>query len=336
MSTKLNLAFVCSLGLTLLACSSGDSGSPAQATDPVVGQPDRGGAGQTPSSDEPQVLTGVFLDSPVANIDYRTASRVAVTNAKGEFSYLPGERVTFAIGDLALPAVAAAPIVTPLDMSTEERINDEVTNIIRLLQSLDVDGNPENGITISEQAKLNATQVIFAQTIADFAASTAVTQLLPNAGLTITRIGLIPVIDAISHLESQLARLQDTIDPGADGDPVTPDTRPYDPASPSGLWVLEATAENGLESPILVSFVSDDNLLVTRRCSVDGQMTDVLLQGTWQYNDSNGVISTFIVRSADQVCDSNTGDVFSTRRLSWRDGTLQALSPDGQVYPFSR
>ncbi|GAA3948897.1 hypothetical protein [Allohahella marinimesophila] len=336
MSFPLNVFLAASIALSLIACSSSDNDSdPVQNSDPVAQQPDRSGAGQTPPG-EPQVLTGVFLDSPVANIDYRTASRSGVTSAQGEFTYLPGESVTFAIGDLALPEVTAAPVVTPLDMSADATINDEVTNIIRLLQSLDVDGNPENGITISEQAKLNATQVIFAQTVADFAASTAVTQLLPNSGLSIIRIGLIPVIDAISHLEAQLARLEGSIDPGADGDPVTPDTRPYDPASPSGLWVLEPTAENGLASAVLVSFVSDDNLLVTRRCLVNGAMTDVLLQGTWQFNTGNGVISTFIVRSADQVCDDNSDDVFSTRRLRWQDGTLQALSVEGEAYPFDR
>jgi len=55
-----------------------------------------GGGGDSSSS----ALTGTFVDSPVINIGYRTATQNGNTNSRGEFRYLAGERVTFFIGDL--------------------------------------------------------------------------------------------------------------------------------------------------------------------------------------------------------------------------------------------
>ena len=44
-------------------------------------------------SDSPSTLTGVFIDSPVINIGYRTATQNGDTNSRGEFKYLAGETV---------------------------------------------------------------------------------------------------------------------------------------------------------------------------------------------------------------------------------------------------
>ena len=98
-------------------------------------------------------LVGVFSDSPVGGINFSTPTISGVTDADGSFRYRDGETVIFSIGNLALPAVLASEMVTPLDMGIEPDINDpSVVNIARLLQSLDEDGNPDNGILISEHA----------------------------------------------------------------------------------------------------------------------------------------------------------------------------------------
>jgi hypothetical protein len=157
------------------------------------------------SDDTNPSRTGVFLDSPVINIGYRTETLEGVTNSQGEYEYLAGETVTFFIGDLEFPTVAAKGTVTPLDLAETEEVNDPVVvNMIRLLQTLDQDGNPDNGITITDDAKGAATQVDFDLSEADFAASVAVTELIVNAGQDLQPTELVSKEDALEHFNQQL------------------------------------------------------------------------------------------------------------------------------------
>jgi len=160
------------------------------------------GTGATPPD---SVQTGVFVDSPVGNIGYRTPTYSGVTSAAGEYQYTPGENVVFFIGDLEFPPVPAAGIVTPLDIAgTTDTSNQIVLNIARLLQTLDTDGDPSNGISISEAAKNNATQVDFDVPEADFENSAAVTTLIQNGGQNTAVAALVSAEQAKSHLENTL------------------------------------------------------------------------------------------------------------------------------------
>lgn len=97
--------------------------------------------------------TGVFLDSAVEGLHYETATMSGTTNAAGEFNFNAGEMITFRLGGLALPEVQAANIVTPLTLFGAEDTNDtRVVNLSRLLQSLDNDGNVNNGISLPTAA----------------------------------------------------------------------------------------------------------------------------------------------------------------------------------------
>ena len=167
-----------------------------------------GCGGSSSSDDEPKqptTETGVFIDSPVINIGYRTESLEDVTSSSGEFKYLVGETVTFFIGDLELPPVAASNVITPLDIAgSQDTSNPMVVNIIRLLQSLDVDDDPDDGITISENIKGLSTLITaaeFALPVADFAALPAVSNLVANSGPVFT---LVSESDAIEHFEESL------------------------------------------------------------------------------------------------------------------------------------
>src|SRR5690554_7461786 len=183
---KMGLAVAVASAAGLTACG-GSSGS---------------GGGSTPPD---STQTGVFIDSPVGNIGYKTPTHNGVTSEAGEYQFTPGEEVTFFIGDLTFPPVLAAGIVTPLDIAgTTDTSNQMVVNIARLLQSLDTDGDPSNGITISELAKNSATQVSFEASDADFAAS--VTTLIQNGGQDTTITELVPANQAIAHLETTLER----------------------------------------------------------------------------------------------------------------------------------
>lgn len=156
-------------------------------------------------SSGPQTLTGTLLDAPVINIDYSTDTQSGVTNAQGEFTYVEGERVFFSVGDLNLPSALADEIVTPMDMvGIQDSTDFRVVNIIRLLQSLDDDGNPDNGISITDTAKNSATQVNFGLLEEDFEASTAVLNLIVNGGQLPVVTELVSAAQAIAHFEAEL------------------------------------------------------------------------------------------------------------------------------------
>ena len=156
-------------------------------------------------TDPPGVIpkTGVFIDAPVSNIGYRTETQNDVTIENGEFLYFGGENVTFFIGDLEFPTVAAQTVVTPFTLAKTNDFEDQqVINIARLLQSIDEDGNPDNGITIPANASTIASAVDFDVPTTTFENSPAVINLVANSGSTNTT--LIPIDDVISHLNRHL------------------------------------------------------------------------------------------------------------------------------------
>ena len=109
---------------------------------------------QPPTSTESSTtepLTGVFLDSAVTRLGYSTASQAGFTDEQGRFSYRSGETITFSIGDIQLPEVTAQQVVTPADLYPGGAVNHRgVVNVSRLLQTLDIDNDPSNGILLAD------------------------------------------------------------------------------------------------------------------------------------------------------------------------------------------
>lgn len=168
--------------LLLVACGGSDGGfTPG----------DNGGG------NEPVPLSGIFIDSPVIGIDYATETQSGKTDENGSFDYFKGETITFSIGDTVFPSTAAKPIITPLDLvGTDDPTNQAVLNISRLLQSLDLDGNVNNGITIPVGAAAASTDLDF--TIAKSEFEIASTNFVANAGGV--RTTLIDESVALTHL----------------------------------------------------------------------------------------------------------------------------------------
>lgn len=100
--------------------------------------------------DSPATLTGVLVNSPIEGATYSTMTQSGITNASGEFQYLPGEDVTFSIGDIDLGTVKGAPVVTPVELTGSANPTDQAaTNQLIFIQSIDADQDSSNGITIS-------------------------------------------------------------------------------------------------------------------------------------------------------------------------------------------
>jgi hypothetical protein len=98
------------------------------------------------------VSTGVFVDDVVEGIEYQTATQSGFTNAKGEFKYLDGETITFKVGGTTFGSAAGKAMVTPIELDSSantSNITAKVTNMAQLLQTLDEDLDPNNGIQIS-------------------------------------------------------------------------------------------------------------------------------------------------------------------------------------------
>ncbi|MCG9696849.1 hypothetical protein [Shewanella sp. Isolate11] len=189
------------ISASLFGCGGSDD-KDEEVVDPIVVNP-------TP---EVTYETGVFIDSAVAGIGYRTTTPdgeirdEGVTNENGEYDYVEGDSVTFFIGDLEFPSTTATGVVTPLDIAGTDNVTDQkVVNMVRLLQTLDQDGDPENGITITETAISAAEPVDFNVTPDEFAASTAVQAVIENGGQDTAVTELVSESDAVEHLTGSIA-----------------------------------------------------------------------------------------------------------------------------------
>ena len=216
----------------------------------------------------PVVKQGVFLDSPVGNLDYMTKSSAGIitreglqTNIQGEYFYTEGEIVIFSIGPLEFPPVAAAGVVTPLDMAGTRDPNDaKAKNIIRLLQTLDKDGNPSNGIEVTPEAKVvanfvtndNANVDIFGLSENEFAAS--VQTLIVNAAQDQSVTELVSTQQAISHFQDTLLVNNITFDSGDTAPPIISLTGESIVTIPQGGTYIDAgaTATDNVDTNITV------------------------------------------------------------------------------------
>jgi CubicO group peptidase (beta-lactamase class C family) len=128
---------------------------------------------------------GRFIDSAVQGLSYISGSRTDITDENGTFFYEKGKDVTFRLGNIVL---GSATTVLELDIKTQELAPDiltltprdlvsaaesdrdpQVTNILRFLQTLDDDANPDNGIMLSESVRQKAEKY---STEVDFSLST--------------------------------------------------------------------------------------------------------------------------------------------------------------------
>ena len=138
MSNKIWLAT--SLTLLLSACGGGGSSETGTTPPPDI----------TPPPPPVTKLSGKFVDSGVAGLKYSSASTSGTTGAAGEFEFIQGEEVSFYIGDSLIGKAQGNSLITPLELfATTELSNTAVLNLARLLQTLDADGDPDNGIEIS-------------------------------------------------------------------------------------------------------------------------------------------------------------------------------------------
>ncbi len=204
----------------LTGCGGGGSSSAPDITEPQADL--RGGlADQNEDNTVEQSKTGSFVDSPVSGVQYKTSTFTGTTDIAGTFQYNTNEIIEFSIGNLTLGAAIADNTVTPLELGTlngslqdgdldyQNNHQDRATNTLRLLQTLDSDSYPDNGITISENTRISINSLVsntinFNLTGAEFENQQALIDLLSLA----TNTGeLVSAEQAVEHFKTTLDSL---------------------------------------------------------------------------------------------------------------------------------
>ncbi|MER2493053.1 pectinesterase family protein [Catenovulum sediminis] len=164
----------------------------------------------------PPALQGQFVDSPVSGLEFERKNiddeivASGTTDLNGHFEYLRGDRIVFKIGEnFKLPEISPKNFVTPLSFfKTDNPVAPQVANLARLLQSLDTDGDPENGIEITPNAASVANmplndgetvEAFFNRSPEDFAAAIEpwLTQAIPDRTM-------VSYDDAVAHFVKTL------------------------------------------------------------------------------------------------------------------------------------
>ena len=184
----------------------------------------------------PQTLTGRFIDSSVEGLRYSSfeplradacASHSGTTNSNGEFLYEPGNYVLFSFCPACTPfsRFPAQAIVTPADIvdaawSIEDK-GRTFRNLLRFIQTLDVDGDPNNGIrlaTIPTEVYYEAYPVggtimyidVFDVDESEFETDNAILTII---GRVTNTSNLVDTQTAEEHFNNVIADLPDYVDP---------------------------------------------------------------------------------------------------------------------------
>ncbi|MEJ2682148.1 MAG: hypothetical protein P8176_11705 [Gammaproteobacteria bacterium] len=152
---------------------------------------------------------GVLIDSAVKGVEWESEGVVGVTDAEGRFEYTGHNAVRFFIGKVELGEVPGDSIITPLDLAGADSIEDDVvTNIARLLQSLDDDMNPDNGIVITPAVREAAAALVmpinFDQSVTDFGGDSLVSDLVNVAKANQSTMEIVTAEAARAHLSDSL------------------------------------------------------------------------------------------------------------------------------------
>jgi len=95
-----------------------------------------------------EIKTGKFLDSAVIGLTYQTPTQSGTTNANGEFTYKAGEVVQFKLFGITIGSATGDEVMTPTSIAPSTGSGDFPINVLRLLQTVDTDSDPTNGITL--------------------------------------------------------------------------------------------------------------------------------------------------------------------------------------------
>lgn len=258
-----------------------------------------GGSGSGSASSGSTTGSGQFVDSAVWGLSYVSGNISGTTDATGTFEYEVGETITFSVGGITLGTVTPQTIITPVDLvsGATDETNATVTNIARFLQTIDDDGDPDNGITIPADVVTAAAalDLDFAQSTAAFETDADVIAAI--AALTAeTTAGTRPLVSGAAaqlHLKSSLlAQLAGTYTGSFTGN-----FSGLFSVTISDMGVVSGSGTDQFNTPFTISgIVSSDGegaFGIAGCADFDGQIDSDTgaLSGTWSGSCGSGTFS---------------------------------------------
>lgn len=188
------------------------------------------GGGSDSATTSTATITGQFIDSAVQGLEYSCSSgKSGVTDLFGHFTCNVGDNVTFSINGFEIGSALAQEVVTPKTLFSGDAT--AYTNIAQLLQTLDSDNNPNNGITLdsnstevqalSSTVDVNFTQVDFDSVMTSYIGTSLVDETTANTHLDLT-------IQNISNSSNTLTELSVVVILNNVSESICQANNPYD------------------------------------------------------------------------------------------------------------
>lgn len=271
-------------GLVVSGCGGGGSGSDSDDS--------------TATPQQAEVKIGYFRDAPVAGLEYSTPTQSGITGEGGSYKFIEGELVDFRIGTLHLGSAKAAPILTPISMTSYlSPTHDANVNMVRVLISLDSDRNPDNGIQIPAETRDYLTNDVDASHL-DITADSSVSEFAIALAQVDSEAVVPPKIDAISHFnETVKCALSGIYYGDYDGDSegiFFVAIQPKD-LKPIGLFQPDDGSQStwyGIEGPVL-ELTGGPQPLALGSSTDDGEFSDVTFNAEFSFGDLSGSWSQF-------------------------------------------
>lgn len=107
-----------------------------------------GGGGGATTSAITETVSGQFIDAAVGGLTYTCSSGGGgMTDQNGAYTCNKNDTVTFSINGFVIGSAAISELITPNTLATDTA---QALNIAQLLQTLDSDNDPSNGISIAQ------------------------------------------------------------------------------------------------------------------------------------------------------------------------------------------
>jgi len=255
------------------------------------------------SSATSDILKSAYLsDSRLAGITYTCASETGITDNEGKFSYSTAcTEVSFSIGGINLGTLLVSEIhedsvLYPSDLLGLDRnntSNPQLVNMLQLLQSLDNDANPNNGISITSTTRSD----LEGATLDLDSNTTSITDI--NSTLSGINVKLIDSDYAIAHYEDTLRNdLNISVDTVAPAPAVIV-------SSPIETYTdaTEVTINGEVGAKVFVNNL-DFNI------TIDSNNSATILLNTADNTDVNNTSAIVLMDDANRSSDAVTTSIF--------------------------
>jgi len=189
-------AIATSMALAIVGCGGGDSTSPVTSTTTAT------------TEDTTNTGTSQYLDSAVSGITYQCGDQNGITDTNGTFTFEFGQDCTFSLGTIPLRGVSAEFLIDGVPL-----VEDNIT-VARVLQSLDFDGDPTNGITIRPEVITVCEEVLSQSGTTELPTTDALLEVLITEvqnNVTEFEGDVVTEEEAQAHLEETLTEVTKTL-----------------------------------------------------------------------------------------------------------------------------